>query len=867
MIAMWRNAREYMTMDAHKIPNPPINVSYSLVGLGAAKYPGDETTEAMARFVAQYQQADGSWRSQIWRPPVKLRARMRIVFALLAAAPALAQSVALSSLTPISLVTHPAGQNYAPAANSVTVGTRKWNALRFIGMSDVTYAIPSGMRSFSATIIWGPTNHIPAPTGDPTDNQLRVRLLLDGAIAHESCLDDVKPPEQISIELNGAQTLDVSSLSQFSGGVFYLANAVFQATDAVPPSPVFLPDSGAAFLDAAPLPRQALFHTYHQGETVPLTLYYNGMPAVADVRITVTPEAAWLDPVENEFQIDLTSTPAATWQAPNEQGPAQLEIAVDIGGNTVFTRSLRIAVAPAVDLSTISDASINIHTNWNSWLTLLDDFANLYNPKWGRILLDWQAIEATTGTYDFSGADQLVASYNQQNIRIMAMLGERWPSWAGNPGPAYNAAWAKFVAAAVARYRGKIDAYDLFNEVDVKQNTWVGLGIPDQDIPLLQGGINAVRASDPNVILVCCSTGTYDWMNYQKKLADAGILAQVDISSTHPYPTLGQPPEVPDGLLNHLSDADELLAVSAKQPWFTEENWILGPPGASGVTNPNLTEHDQARYTVRAGFLAVARGMKYFLHSPFEQTQRPELHLDTLAAYAQAASFFATASSVALATPWPDLWVLTANDPFGYTIGAVWTTGPSGGLALTGESWIELLDMYGNPYGADPSNLTVVQDPVYFFSPSPVSVQSANAPAEPNFVALPTPDKWKQNKTAQYAYADGVMQVTSGPAAVYDHMLDSPAIPVEPNTCYIFQANAKLDGGAAQFIPDDAATGANLAHGIYLQYSALGLTRPAQTWFNSGKSTAVTMVFSAANGAAPKQSQIELSQPQMATCP
>jgi hypothetical protein len=70
-LAMWRNTREYMTMEAHKIPNPPINVSYSLVGLGAAKYRGDETTEAMARFVAQHQQEDGSWRSQIRRPPME----------------------------------------------------------------------------------------------------------------------------------------------------------------------------------------------------------------------------------------------------------------------------------------------------------------------------------------------------------------------------------------------------------------------------------------------------------------------------------------------------------------------------------------------------------------------------------------------------------------------------------------------------------------------------------------------------------------------------------------------------------------------------------------------------------------------------
>jgi len=71
IVAMWRNSREYMTMEAHRIPNPPINVSYSLVGLGAAKYPKDEITNAMVRFVGQYQQEDGSWRSQIRRPPME----------------------------------------------------------------------------------------------------------------------------------------------------------------------------------------------------------------------------------------------------------------------------------------------------------------------------------------------------------------------------------------------------------------------------------------------------------------------------------------------------------------------------------------------------------------------------------------------------------------------------------------------------------------------------------------------------------------------------------------------------------------------------------------------------------------------------
>ena len=70
-MAMWKNMREYMNRDAHRIPNPPIVVSYSLVGLAAQKYPPDDTTRALVEFVSGYQETDGSWRSDIRRPPIE----------------------------------------------------------------------------------------------------------------------------------------------------------------------------------------------------------------------------------------------------------------------------------------------------------------------------------------------------------------------------------------------------------------------------------------------------------------------------------------------------------------------------------------------------------------------------------------------------------------------------------------------------------------------------------------------------------------------------------------------------------------------------------------------------------------------------
>ena len=70
-MAMWKNLRDDMNRDLHKIPNPPIVVSYSLIGLAAQNYPADDTTAALVRFVSSFQEPDGSWHSDIRRPPME----------------------------------------------------------------------------------------------------------------------------------------------------------------------------------------------------------------------------------------------------------------------------------------------------------------------------------------------------------------------------------------------------------------------------------------------------------------------------------------------------------------------------------------------------------------------------------------------------------------------------------------------------------------------------------------------------------------------------------------------------------------------------------------------------------------------------
>jgi len=63
--------RELMEKGTERIPDPEISVSYSLLGLGAEKYPADATTAAMAHLISTLQRPDGHFTTLPVRPPLE----------------------------------------------------------------------------------------------------------------------------------------------------------------------------------------------------------------------------------------------------------------------------------------------------------------------------------------------------------------------------------------------------------------------------------------------------------------------------------------------------------------------------------------------------------------------------------------------------------------------------------------------------------------------------------------------------------------------------------------------------------------------------------------------------------------------------
>jgi Ankyrin repeats (3 copies)/Prenyltransferase and squalene oxidase repeat len=70
-IAMVAALKDEIAKSSDRFPDPPVSVGYALLGLSAANYPADETTDLMADLIAKHQNQDGGFRAFTARPPIE----------------------------------------------------------------------------------------------------------------------------------------------------------------------------------------------------------------------------------------------------------------------------------------------------------------------------------------------------------------------------------------------------------------------------------------------------------------------------------------------------------------------------------------------------------------------------------------------------------------------------------------------------------------------------------------------------------------------------------------------------------------------------------------------------------------------------
>ena len=717
-------------------------------------------------------------------------------------------------------VTTPRLTSLNPCFSTKTTGIKlvdgtKQPVLELICGGIATWDIPQGVSSFHVTL-WRAEAASAIASSQPPPNGLdclRVLISFDGKSAVDTVLRDSTPAERWILPTGGAHTVSIEMEQEYGAYGLFLGDLGFSAQAVPAPSVRHVLSSGQGYANLGAGARQGAFFDFHPGEVVPIEAEFAGNAARADVQIRITlltGTGANTIPVHIPLQTDgAQSVGSSQWQVPPYYGPAHVELDVAVAGQQVYSASYQVALSKEPDVSAASESStFGIHESTNGSLLLQDDGASLWGVKWVRFFIDWDVVEANEGEYDWHWIDNVVQSYSAQHLALMGVMGHLPPKWITDPASQMMPSYAKFVNAALEHFKGKIHVWNVYNEIDAKFYTDRGFNRelqPTGDIQILRQELQQIIQSSPSLLKICCAAGGSDFLPYEKRLFDAGLITKIDGAELHPYQA--GPPEESDLGLNYVQMAQGLARLTsqygpAKRVWVTESNWLFGPEGTVGVMAPQVTEHEQSQYLVRCSLLSFALHVPYFIHSPFFFPWHRSVLIDSLASYSQLTSLLGAASNGSFLNLPPHLFGVTASTQAG-TVVALWTDSQKpASIRISGLEHMTIQDMYGNPMPAS-ENLQLSGSPVYLVGQgNPVVTAAAPHPPSPRMLDIST---WRVSPgTRVQKMGNGDIQVTSLPTN-YGSQLRSPVLDVIPNACYVIHLALILHKGGvtvAIFDPD-----------------------------------------------------------------
>jgi hypothetical protein len=755
-------------------------------------------------------------------------------------------------------------------------GSRE-QAVELICGGILTWDIPRGASSFHVTL-WRsePANGLANSQAVPTNvDPVRVLIRVDGKPVADTILRVSTPAEEWVIPTNGAAKLSIETEQEYGAFGVYLGSPGFSQQSAQASSVRHVLSPGRSYANLGSGPRQVAFFDFHPGETVPIQAEFAGNASHADVLIRFSLLAggrARTISVPVTLHADGTnSVGSARWQVPPLYGPANVQITTSINGRQVYSDTFQVALAKAPDPAAASISSnFGIHHSTSGSLFLQDDEISLWGAKWVRFYIAWNLVEAKQGQYDWEWIDNVVQSYSSQHLALLGVMGELPPRWITDPASQMKPAYAKFVEAALQHFKGKIDAWEAYNEIDSKFYAGEGFNRnaqPTGDIDILRQELDQMQRVSPRPFIVCCAPGGSDFLPYEKRIFDAGLIGKIDAVAMHPYQA--GPPEESDLGLTYVEMADRLakLAASygkAKPVWATEANWLIGPADTPGVTAPQVTEHEHSQYLVRANLLSLGIHVPYFSHSAFFYPFHRNVFVDSLASYAQMTAMLSNARDATLLSLPPHVFGISATALEG-TVTVLWTDSfrPSS-ARVSGLAHLSVQDMYGNSLPAS-GTVQLSGSPIYLIGQGNPRVSGISSLTQP-VRKLPPFVSWKVIPgTRLQQTGNGAVHVTSLPSQ-YGRQLESPVLDVTPGACYVVQTEVAMHKGGlnAAIVDPDAKT--TLRNEYIYTVTGNDLYKP-EIQVKATKNPHLQIVFTDANSHDAVVSDFEVGSVTMSDCP
>jgi hypothetical protein len=143
------------------------------------------------------------------------------------------------------------------------------------------------------------------------------------------------------------------------------------------------------------------------------------------------------------------------------------------------------------------------HTTPRAEIAARLQFARDAGAQWVRTDFWWYSAEWTQGAADWRYFDAVVDEAGSRGLQLVPIL---WgtPTWAATDrvfsyGVPDMAAWERFVAATVSRYRGRVSRWEIWNEPDGR---WYWAGSPGQYAELLARAYRQVKLADPAALVL-----------------------------------------------------------------------------------------------------------------------------------------------------------------------------------------------------------------------------------------------------------------------------------------------------------------------------------------------------------------------------
>jgi GH35 family endo-1,4-beta-xylanase len=223
----------------------------------------------------------------------------------------------------------------------------------------------------------------------------------------------------------------------------------------------------------------------------------------------------------------------------------------------------------------------------------------------------WPDLEPSKGQWRFFALDKYVAMAQQHNTEILLPLATT-PQWASahpdaksgwqKPGftsePSDMNDWRDYVRQVVTRYKGRIFAYEIWNEPNLKQY-WIGS--TDQLVAMTKDAHDIIKSIDPSAILVSPSATTGRGLPWLADFLSKGGGRYVDVIGYHFY-VFPHPPEAMLPLIEKVRQTMKDNGVEDKPIWDTELGWAEPKPFPS--------DEMAAAYVARSFILSWAAGIQ-----------------------------------------------------------------------------------------------------------------------------------------------------------------------------------------------------------------------------------------------------------------